>query len=88
MSQVTNPHLILYIRWLEKNLDKHLWNVTGVDALGEWYASHYLGNIRLGHDGRFWLMNKTEDYEGDALNQHLIEGFKKEAPWLYWGEEE
>ena len=88
MKQITNAQLIIYIRWLENNLNKYMWNVTGVDNLATWYTTHFVGNIRLGSDGRFWLMNKRFDYEEESIRKQTLNELKREVPWLYWGEEE
>ena len=88
MKQITNTQLIVYIRWLENNLSKYIWNVTGDNELAQWYITHFVGNIRLGSDGRYWLINKRYDYEEESIKKQTLNELKREVPWLYWGEEE
>lgn len=87
MRQVPNSHLIIYIRWLETVVQKQLWDVDAFNELSKWYIEHYVDNIRLGSDGRFWLANEP-NWETDSIKKMKRNEFKREVPWLYWGEEE
>ena len=87
MIQVPNAHLIIYIRWLETVVQKQLWDVDAFNELSKWYIEHYVDNIRLGSDGRFWLVNEP-NWETDSVKKMKRNEFKREVPWLYWGEEE
>lgn len=87
MRQVPNSHLIIYIRWLETVVQKQLWDVDAFNELSKWYIEHYVDNIRLGSDGRFWLANEP-NWETDSVKKMKRNEFKREVPWLYWGEEE
>ena len=88
MRQVPNAHLIVYLRWLETVVQKQLWNVDAFNELSKWYIEHYVDNIRLGSDGRFWLVNEPDYWETDSIKKMKNNEFRREVPWLYWGEEE